>query len=281
MAAAVPLVLLAACARPADDTATGQPSGSSGKPAANADDLVVRSESYGGFVPPNLTVGRLPEISVYADGRVISEGPVPAIYPGPALPNLQVTTISQAKIQEIVRQGQAAGVRNGADFGRPNVADAPTTKITLGKQSVAVEALQQSQPDDPMLTPAQRDARTKLAAYVKSLSELTLAGGSASQPYAPEAVAVLARPWQKPTDGTQSPAKAWPGPALPGTYVNPSFKIGCVTVTGADKDTVLAAAKDATSITPWTSGKDKYLITFRPLLPDEKGCGVLMKGNRG
>lgn len=283
MAAAVPLVLLAACAQPAGDAAPAQPS-DSGTRAGNAGDLVVRTESYGGFVPADRTVGRMPEVSVYADGRVITQGPVPAIYPGPALPNVQVQTISQEKIKQLLQQGQAAGVRDGTDFGRPNVADAPTTRVTLvtaqGTQSVAVEALQQSQPDDPMLTPAQREARTKLAAYVKTLSALPLAAGSSARPYAPEAVAVLARPWQKPADGTQSPAKVWPGPALPGTYVNPSFKVGCVVAAGADKGKVLAAAKDATAITPWTSGKDKYLITFRPLLPDEKGCAVL-KGNRG
>jgi hypothetical protein len=283
LAAAAPLLLLAACARPAGDAAPVEPSGggtSAPKANENANDLVVRTESYGGFVPASFTIGRIPEVSVYADGRVITTGPVPAIYPGPALPNAQVVMISQAKLQELREKGQAAGVRNGTDFGRPNVADAPTTRVTLGDQSVVVEALQQSQPDDPMLTPAQREARAKLTAYVKTLSDLPVSAGSASRPYAPEAVAVLARPWQKPTDGTQSPQKAWPGPALPGTYVNPSFKVGCVVAAGADKDKVLAAAKDATAITPWTAGGDKYLITFRPLLPDEKGCAVL-KGNRG
>nr|WP_296073111.1 hypothetical protein [uncultured Actinoplanes sp.] len=284
MAAAVALVLCGACARPAADGAPAAPPRSPAPPVTNANDLVLRTQTYGGFVPPDLTVGRLPEVSVYSDGRVITNGPVPAIYPGRALPNVQVQTVTEAKVKQLLQQAQAAGVRDGADFGRPNVADAPTTQVTIvttqGRQSVAVEALQQSRPDDPQLTAAQRDARTKLAAFVKTLTDLPTSTGYNPQPYAPEAVAVLARPWQKSGDGPQSPPKAWPGPALPGTYLNPSFKIGCVVVTGTDKDKVLAAAQDATMITPWTAGKDKYLISFRPLLPDEKDCAVLQGPRR-
>src|SRR4051812_27728701 len=172
MAAAVPLFLLGACARPAADGAPAAPPGSPAAPVTNADDLVLRAESYGGFVPADLTVGRLPEGSVYSDGRVITNRPVPAIYPAPALPNIQQQMISEAQVKQLLQQAQAAGVRNGVDFGHPNVADAPTTRITVvttqGRQSVAVEALQQSRPDDPQLTQAQRDARAKLAGFVKT-----------------------------------------------------------------------------------------------------------------
>ncbi|MEV4347028.1 hypothetical protein AB0J83_21440 [Actinoplanes sp. NPDC049596] len=285
IAAAAPLALLCACAQP--DGAGATPSGSA--PAASAPTsgeganyLVARAESAGGFVPADRTVGALPEVSVYADGRVITEGPVPAIYPGPALPNVLVKQITPEQVQELSRQGVEAGVRSGVDFGRPNVADAPTTKVTVrtdqGTQSVAVEALRESQANDPMLTQPQRDARKKLAAYVTTLTGL--AGETA---YEPEELAVLARPYTAPGGADpKSPEIAWPGPALPGAYLNPTFKIGCVTVSGAEMEKVLAAAGKATAMTPWTSGGSKYLITFRPLLPDESGCATftVTKGNR-
>jgi hypothetical protein len=38
---------------------------------------------------------------------------------------------------------------------------------------------------------------------------------------------------------------------------------------------VLAAAKSAKSITPWTSGGRQWTVVFRPLLPDEAGCADL------
>jgi hypothetical protein len=150
-----------------------------------------------------------------------------------------------------------------------------------GTQSVAVEALGEAQSTDPNLTAAQRAARTKLSAYVKKLTGLSSAPGM-SKPvtYQPETVAVLARPWADNGSGEPAAAtKAWTGPKLPGGYLNPDIKMGCVVVTDAQKDAVLADAKTATQITPWTAGYDKWLITFRPLLPDEaKGCAVLGTG---
>ncbi|XVU21873.1 hypothetical protein ACQPZJ_31995 [Actinoplanes sp. CA-054009] len=288
IAAATPLALLCACAQP--NGAGAAPSSSDAQASAptsgeGANYLVARTESYGGFVPPDRTVGSLPAVSVYADGRVITEGPVPMIYPGPALPNVQVTQISPERVRELTRQGASAGVQNGTDFGRPNVADAPTTRVTVrteqGTQSVAVEALNESQANDPMLTQAQRDARKKLSGFVTVLTGLS--GESKGKEYEPEEMAVLARPYTDP-GGTdpKSPEVAWPGPALPGQYLNAAFKIGCVTVSGAELDEVLAAAGKANAMTPWTSGGAKYLITFRPLLPDESGCSTftVTKGNR-
>lgn len=281
-AAAAPLLLTGACAQTGT---TGNAAGAAGSSSAAAgplddpDALVLRTESFGGFVPVEHVVGRIPEVSVYADGRVITQGPVPAIYPGPALPNLQVATIDQAAIGKLVREGLDAGVRTGADFGRPNVADAPSTRVTVvtaeGTQSVTAEALHEGQPDDPMLTAEQRAARTRLAAFVKKLQDLSGTGG---QPYDAAQLAALSRPWVDPgsTDLPKQTAKAWPGPALPGAVLNKDLGIGCVIVSGAQQDKVLAAAKDANALTPWTSDYKKWSVIFRPLLPDEKnGCAVV------
>ena len=284
IAVAVPLSLLSACAQPVgnDAAAAPGPAGSSAAPLPGADDVVLRAETYGGFVPASLIVGRLPMVSVYGDGRVIAEGPVPAIYPAPALPNLQVQTIPPELVRELVREGLAAGVKTGTDYGRPGVADAPFTRVTVTAdgvtQSVAAEALGEAQSTDPNLTAAQRAARTRLSAYVKKLTSLSSTPGmSPPVAYRPATVAVLARPWAGNGGGEPAPAtKAWTGPKLPGGYLNPDIKMGCVVVTGAQKDAVLADARTATQITPWTAGYDKFLITFRPLLPDEaRGCAVL------
>ncbi|GAA0503064.1 hypothetical protein Ade02nite_36380 [Paractinoplanes deccanensis] len=286
LAAAAPLALLCACAQPdGAGAATGSESPVASAPTQGegANYLVVRTESSGGFVPPDRTVGGLPAVSVYADGRVITDGPVPAIYPGPALPNVQVTQISPEQVQQLTQQGLDAGVRNGTDFGRPNVADAPTTRVTVrgpeGTHTVAVEALRESQANDPMLTKPQREARSKLASYVDKLTGIT----GTTVAYEPKELAVLARPYTEQGNAEpKSPEVAWPGPALPGRYLNEAFKIGCLTVTGDQMDTVLAAAREANAMTPWTDGGKKYAITFRPLLPDESGCQTfaITKGSR-
>ena len=285
IAAAVPLILLGACARHTAGAgyASGAPSGDpESAPAASpgADELVLRTESYGGFVPADQNVGRLPTVSVYGDGRLISEGPVPAVYPGPAMPNVLVQRITPELVQELVREGLSAGVRNGTDLGRPGVADAPTTRVTVvtggGRQIVTADGLSEAAADDPRLTAAQRQARAKIAAFEKKLSGLPAQQGL-PQPtaYEPDRLAVFATPYTAPTGLPASPAKAWPGPALPGSDVDAATKAGCVVVAGAQKDKVLAAAKNANAVTPWTAGSAKWRIVFRPLLPDESGCAAV------
>ena len=273
--AAATLFLIGACARPAGDAAGGT-APSAAVPAG--DDLVLRVRQEGGFVPPERIVGRIPTVSVYADGRIITEGPVTMVYPGPALPNLQVERIDPARVTDLAEQAVQAGVRTGADLGTPGVADAPTTRIDVvtagGRQTVSAAALGEAMPDDPNLSAAQRAARAKLSGFVRSLTERE---PGAQQPYRAQAMAALAQPYDKPDDGLpkQPGPIAWPGPALPGEYLNPNVKIGCVVATGAQLDTVLAAVAKANQNTPWSSGGNTYSITFRPLLPDESGCADL------
>ena len=290
LTAAVPLLLISACAQSPGNSAAGAPASRASSASSSPDDLVLRVESVGGFVPAERIVGRIPQVSIYADGRMITEGPVPAIYPGPALPNIQQQMLSPAQVQELVAAAPAAGVRSGTDFGSPPIADAPSTRVTVvsagyGLQAVSVEALAEAQPDDPSLTPAQRDARAKLGAFVKKVRDLPIAPGlPPSVAYRPTTVAALTRAYEAPQGGVPaSPAIAWSGPALPGAQLNPgadpSAGFGCVEVTGDQLTTVLAAAEKATRITPWTYGGKKWAVTFRPMLPDEAGCATL-KGQR-
>jgi len=281
VAATLPLFLLSACAGNTPAGATDTHTTESASAVADADSLVIRVESMGGFVPAEMNVGRIPAVSVYGDGRLITEGPHAMIYPARSLPNLQVQMLTPEFVRDLVRQGQQAGVRNGADFGSPNIADAPSTRVTVGDQSVSVVALSEAQPTDPRLTAAQRTARTKLAAYVKMVKGLSGAEGVAEPvAYQPTAVAVLARKYVPPQAAEPaSKPQEWPGPALPGDMLNANIGIGCVAATGADKDKVLAAAEESTVITPWTSGGSQWAITFRPLLPEEQGCAAL-KGVR-
>ncbi|GAA3921805.1 hypothetical protein GCM10022629_31560 [Amorphoplanes auranticolor] len=279
------MFLLSACAQqtaagtpgpgPSPETSSAPATGGSG------DALVLRVSSAGGFVPPSAIVGRLPETSVYADGRVIFNGPVTLSYPGPALPNLQWGTISPATLQQLLDKAVAAGVRPGIDFGQPGVADAPTTEVTVvtaaGKRTVGAVALREAQPDDPQLTKAQQQARTKLRAFVDELGDLTtrLMTGEPQQ-YRPEIIAGIVQPYVEPEDQPGRPrAVPWPGPALPGEPMNPDLKLSCVAATGEQADAVLAAAKDATAISPWVWADKSWSVLLRPLLPDETGCADL------
>lgn len=281
--AAVALFLLSACARSADGASVGSaapPSPSTS--TADSDSLVLRVEQSGGFVSPEVLSGRIPAVSVYRDGRMITVGPQVAIYPGPALPNLQVRQLAPTTLNELIAKAVAAGVKSGTDLGQPGVADVPTTRITVvtaaGTQVVEANALSEAQPNDPKLTAAQRAARGKLAAFVRELTDLpNAAGQSEPQAYQAATVAALTRPYVNGAGDLPKPPAAvtWPGPALPGDYLHEGTKLGCVSATGAEATKLTDAAAKANAATPWTSGGKQWSVTFRPLLPDETDCADL------
>jgi hypothetical protein len=267
------LVGVAACAERGGGTGSGAPAPPS--PAAATEGLVLRVDLTGGFAPPAVLAGRLPVVSVYADGRVISEGPVAAIYPGPALPNLQVREIGPADVQDLVDRALAAGVAETSDLGSPSVADAPSTRFTVATTTETyvreVYGLREA-PDGSGLTAGQAEARGRLADLLTSLTDQ--AGGTA--PYEAGAVSAVVSPWADPGDGLAQPEEPWPGPSLPGEPLGGPSDATCVTVTGTEAAALLGAARSANAGTPWTTGDGaRWSVTFRPLLPDETGCADL------
>jgi hypothetical protein len=278
-AVAVLAVLLAvtACAQTDGGTASPPPTTA---PASGADDLVLQVAWTGGFVTPQLIAGRLPLLSVYGDGRVITQGPVIAIYPTPALPNLQVQHIDAAAVQALVDRAVDAGVGEDTDFGTPGVADDVTTRFTV---STGLEVLTTdvyalgTSPDDGMLTADQNAARRRMQDLLDALDDLPGTLGtdavSDSEAYVPTAVAALVEPYTPADDGLTQPDATWPGPALPGDPFEPRLGLSCVVATGDAASTVLDAARPANVLTPWLSADGaRWSVALRPLLPDESGC---------
>ncbi|MDG4831571.1 hypothetical protein O7627_20025 [Solwaraspora sp. WMMD1047] len=277
-----PLMLLAA--------GCGQQGGDAGAQDAESaalsypDDAVVfRMDHTGGFVTPAVVATRLPAVSVYGDGRVITQGPTTLIFPGPALPNLQVGTISAAELENLVVQARAVGVGSASDLGTPPVADVTTTRFTVrgdkGVETLEVYALSEATADSG-LTADQQAAREKLREFAESLTSDSgpLGGvtGEESRPYVPTAIAAVAEPWVAAGDVGEQPELTWPGPELPGAPLgNADLGLGCVTVTGDEASKLLSAAEQANAATPWTSAGKRWTVTLRPLLPDETDCADL------
>lgn len=285
MVAWVLLVLLSACAQPPGGSAAASTPASTGAttaartdPAPGANDLVLRIEYTRGFLAPRDIAARLPLVSVYGDGRVVTQGPVPAIYPGPALPNLQVRRIGVEGVRALITRALAAGVATSGDLGLPTVADLPATRFTLvtaGTTHVRdVEALGETTTSaGSLLTADQIANRTRLQALLDSLAD---PGRGDAQQYAPTVVAVIARDWIDPRDHLAHPAVRWPGPALPGSPLAGFPEAHCVTASGGGAQVVLTEAAAASRTTPWTTPDGaRWSILFRPLLPDETGCSDL------
>ena len=66
------------------------------------DASVVQVRSEDGFAPVEWVLGRGPTYTLLADGRLISEGPVIAIYPGPLLPNYLVGQINVDQMNSVL-----------------------------------------------------------------------------------------------------------------------------------------------------------------------------------
>jgi hypothetical protein len=272
------VLLLPACAERGG--AAPVPTGPGPRLPDGADALVLQVSRTGGYTTPELLLGRLPWISVYADGRVVSEGPVPAIYPGPAWPNVQVQQTDRATVQQLVEHAQDAGVTGTGDLGSPGVADATSTRFTLttaeGTTVREVYALTEGSTDG--LTAEQQDARARLADLVTELTDLPLSLDPAAS-YEPAAVAALVRPWSTPDVDpflADQPALPWPGPVLPGKPIGPD--VTCVVATGDEARAVTGAARGANALTPWTTGEGtRWAVVLRPLLPHETGCADLTR----
>ncbi|GHE08423.1 hypothetical protein [Klenkia taihuensis] len=256
-------------------TACGQRQDAVGPPAPqlpdDGDALVLRVAVGGGFAPAGTAPTELPAVSVYRDGRVLSNGPVIAIYPAPAWPNVQVNRVDEDTLAELVQAAQDAGVAGTADLGDPQIADARTTSITLatadGTDTRDVYALTEAV-GDPSLTDEQATARQDLADLVDRLLALT-----ESEPlgrYTPTAVAAFASAYVPGDPALVRDPVAWPGPPLPGEAVTPD--VGCALATGEQAAALVTAAQAADTVTPWTDGAGTWTVVFRPLLPDETGC---------
>jgi hypothetical protein len=277
------LIGVTGCAQAADEP--GQSPGGDALTFPSGDTVALRVAHSGGFVPVSLLASRIPMVTVYADGRVITEGAQIMIYPAPALPSIEERRIAVADVLTLVGRAQQAGVGSGVDLGQPNVTDMPDTVFTVytatGEQKTSAYALTE-EISTTGLSPEQIEARSKLLGLLKELTDLeaTLGAGkvSAGEQYQPVTVAGIASTWNPPSaaDGLQ-PSKeiAWPGPALPGKQFSEGLDLGCVAVTGDQVSKVMAAAATANVATPWASEGKLWHVSIRPLLPGEADCDAL------
>jgi len=290
VAAGILAGLIAACSAAASPTpsASGGPAPSTIAHPTGAGDLVLRYEETGGFAGPQPNLGRYPAVAVYGDGSVITEGPIPAIFPGPALPNLRVTKLTEAGLQRLLAAATTAGLLGpDAQYDATGIADATTAEFTVvaggSRHHVTAYALGIS-------TPEQEDgaanvaARTRLRAFTQVLGDLrrTFADDivGPDSPYAFGSIRVqAARGAPKPGDpAVTRPPLDWPLSTPLATFGQPGKGAGvmesfrCGVVTGADLDILRPLLAQATQITGWRSDGVIYTLVLQPMLPDESGC---------
>ncbi|MGH2723446.1 MAG: hypothetical protein ACRDI0_04125 [Actinomycetota bacterium] len=291
------VLLLAATAcgriRPGNTGTIEHPEGS--------EDVILRVEDGGFFGPLAWTFGALPSFSLYGDGRVIVPAPRIEIYPPPALQGLTVREVSEEGIQAILAEARDAGLLDGDRRyeGEGLDLDATTTRFTVnadgGRHVVSVYALG----DDPEEAPSgERDVRRALMDFTSRLSSLEewLPAGSVGpeELFAPDRLAVFTNPYdseqgeflpplnedepdpppealpeldwplEQPITGFGEPVEQYQGP--------PILLVRCGVVEGRDLEAILSTAEEASELTPWVSGGERYALVLRPLLPGEQAC---------
>lgn len=257
-------------------------------------EMVVRVEWTGGFVPYEYVFTSLPQFTLLGDGRVIVEGPHIEIYPGPALPNLQVRRLTEEGIQSVLFRMAETGLfdqNHSWNAATRFIADASSTVFTVradGRDVVVdVYALGMlSDPDlaQPDFPPDELEAHDRLSQLENDL--LNLDGwipaddwaDAAWQRYEPEALRLLVANVdnQPDPDGLAGEPLPWPVANPPDEFGTASEVHGfrCGVVSGGEGTTWYAALLEANQATRWSHDGHVYQVTPRPLLPDEPlDCG--------
>jgi hypothetical protein len=272
------LVLAGACspaASPPD--AISHPTGSN--------ELVLRVSTGGGLIGPSVRLTGFPGLSLYGDGRLITQGAQIDIFPGPAMPAVQVTRVTEAGVQRVLRAARSAGLL-GPDrhYDFQQIMDAGTTTFTVvaagGVHRISAVALFEGA-DLSRVPEDEREPRRLMAAFQQDLMDVRGRLGAdvvgPDQPYVPSAIRIVssASDPKNAEDPQFVKIADWPLARGLATFGEPRLggSVRCGDVSGADLNTVGPALTASHQLTFWRSQGHFYQLQLRPLLPDEHpGC---------
>lgn len=235
--------------------------------------ILVVSRAGGLVVARNL-LGGPPEAYLASDGRLILAAPRIAIFPPPALANLRQRQLTPTAVWRLRALANDAGLgRRPRDYGRPRVADAPTTEIVyraVSGRTFVHRAYALGATDG--LTPEQEHARDRLQRFLAAVATpaASLGGNEVGpgRPFAASAFEIAASKSLDRSSPSRPRMKRWPLTAVP-----LALSRTCTPVTGPDADILRRALKDATTLTLWRdSGAGQYLVDNRAVLPGETAC---------
>ncbi len=272
-AIALSAILIAACG--------GSAASPSPEPAPPADAQARLRVTAVQALPPPATFLSMPSVVITLDGRVLSGGAVPAIFPGPLLMPVierQITPSGWARIVEAARAaGLLSGVRDFTGGALPPGSVATRLEILadgrvhdlLGDASRIMVCI--TAPCDP---PA--GSPEAFGGFVSRLTDLGSWLGADVGPetlHTPSGHAILVGP--PPDDqGLAQPPIAWPfeaGFAAFGEALADGTGGRCGTVLGADAAALRPGLLAATQITKFRDPTDGSFdgLTVRPLLPGD------------
>jgi hypothetical protein len=199
------------------------------------------------------------------DGRLYTQGAVPAVFPGPLLPSIMVAQLDESQVQAILRVVADAGLLAAPpDYsGGSNVADAANTVLTVTAGGSTYEhsayALGIGDPETP--------ARAKLLDVVNRVTELSTSEAAAATPFAADWYRLRATPIDPTQVGTQDPQPSvvdWPG-----LRISLAAAKDCTRVSASDAGTFFTEAKQNTY---FRDAGVVYQVAVRGVLPGDPAC---------
>ena len=131
-------LLLSACGASAGDDTAADPGGTGGparpEVAHGPDDVILRIETGGGFVPVDYAFATRPTVLVTGDGVVLQPAPRAADSPPPRLLSFVRHTVDDATLQDLVGRADEAGLlAEPPDYFQdgPQVTDMPSTTVEI------------------------------------------------------------------------------------------------------------------------------------------------------
>ncbi len=234
-----------------------------------SNEVVISYAELGGFTTREITFQQTPTVLVSGDGQVFTPGAQVEIYPGPLLPAVQVQTITETGVQNLLAAADAAGLLADVDYSiDSNVADASTATVTISANGETwtheAYALGFAGPDGVESTPE----RQALLAFVTQLTELSKLAGvenlGETSLFEPTEYAIEAMPVDDlsvyGTDGIEPTLEEWPA----AVSVRLADAAVCTVVEAVEVGELLTTANQ---LTFFTEADVTYQVIARPILP--------------
>jgi len=234
---------------------------------------IVRIEQTGGMLPVWETLRWYPAAALYADGRLITQGPIDAVYPGPALPNLVVTHISQAGVAQVLDWAAEAGLagedRQIGQAGFDSSVTVFTVKSAEGTHTTTVGDVTAGDPEAGAL-----NEFVSVMSDVHNYLPNDIASDETAYIY--DRMRVISFPMEAanlPDQGLATEVD-WPLEPLAslGTSYGEPAEYRCSLIEGEDLETLQPMLQPANELTLWLSDDVTYQVYAHPLLPDDEPC---------
>ena len=266
--AALALTVLAGCGEQTSSDIAADPDGSpaatdSGTPTADpdetaiehptgADEIVLRIETGGGFVPVEYAVTNQPTLLLTGDGRLFLQ---PDADRQTRLIAMTVGQVDEGQVQELLALADDAGLLAAppdyTDPDGPQIADAPTTTVEIAaaggtwKHEVYALGIGGS------------PAHAALSGFVEAAS--VLVEDVPAEPFVPDELALYVQPTDLERD-----AGAWPAQAVDLSSID-----GCGVVAAGDLVEPLSAASLVAS---FRQDGALYSVSAAEVLPGDEPC---------